>query len=152
MSDLSARLQALEDRLAISDLIARYGPFVDSGDGAGLASDWTEDAAYSGADFRFAGKAAIRGLAGFPAHLDFMAQGCAHVMGPHAIILTGDSATARGTSLVVIHERDAGHWRVRRASANLWQFRREGGVWRIAARENRLLDGHPDARALLMPE
>lgn len=149
MTILTARLQALEDRLAIEDLIARYGPFVDSGATDSLAADWTEDASYSGGDFAFHGRAAIAALTAYPTHIGFMDAGCAHIMGPHAITITGDTATARGSALVVIHDKAAGHWQVKRASANLWTFRREGDVWRIASRENRLLDGHPDARALL---
>lgn len=150
MTILTARLQALEDRLAIEDLIARYGPFVDSGATDDLAADWTEDAAYVGADFAFEGRAAIAALTAFPAHIGFMDAGCAHIMGPHAIELHGDTATARGSALVVIHDKAAGHWQVKRASANLWHFRREGERWRIARRENRLLDGNADARALLI--
>lgn len=152
MKDLGPRLQAVEDRLAIEDLIARYGPAVDAGDGARLAADWTEDAAYTGKDFAFTGRDSIAALTDFPTHQDFMAAGCAHVMGPHAIDIDGDSATARGTSLVVIHDAHTGLWQLRRASANLWHFRRKDGIWRISARVNRLLDGAQDARALLVPQ
>jgi len=37
-------------------------------------------------------------------------------------------------------------WRV---SANRWELRRVAGIWRIDRRTNRLMNGDPDARALL---
>jgi len=35
ITDLEARLRRVEDQLAISNLVASYGPLVDSGDGNG---------------------------------------------------------------------------------------------------------------------
>ena len=40
---LARRVQALEDELAIHKVIARYGPAVDAGDGAGAAAVFTDD-------------------------------------------------------------------------------------------------------------
>jgi hypothetical protein len=34
-------------------------------------------------------------------------------------------------------------------SANRWELRRVAGIWRIDRRTNRLMNGDPDARALL---
>ncbi len=151
MTDLHERLQVIEDRLALADLIARYGPAVDSGDGKSLARDWCEEAVYAGDGWEFRGREAIAGIPDFPQHRAFMAQGCAHVLGPHAITLSGDTASARGHSLVMVHAQAQGLWQVVRASANLWQFRREPQGWRILRRDLRPLDGSPAAQALLQP-
>src|SRR5262249_15617696 len=43
---LARRVRALEDELAIHKVIARYGPAVDAGDGAGAAAVFTDDGVY----------------------------------------------------------------------------------------------------------
>ena len=45
---LAARLQALEDREAIRDIIARYGPAAASGDSDGVAALFDEAGVYAG--------------------------------------------------------------------------------------------------------
>ena len=134
-----ARLQALEDREAIRDLIARYGPLADSGDAAGVAALWTEDGSYAVHGFADAvGHAEIAALIDGPYHQQLMADGCAHVLGPVAIDLAGDSATARGHSLVL--RWTGSQFEVRRVAANRWE---------LVRRENALLQGAAAARALL---
>jgi hypothetical protein len=49
--------------------------------------------------------------------------------------------------LVGTHHRVQAH----RVSANRWELERVGGTWRVVRRTNRLLDGTPEARALLTP-
>ena len=44
---LATRLRALEDKDAIRELIARYGPMADSGDASGVADLWSESGTYS---------------------------------------------------------------------------------------------------------
>ncbi|MCL4186250.1 MAG: nuclear transport factor 2 family protein [Rhodobacteraceae bacterium] len=149
MEGIEARLAAIEDRLAIADLIAAFGPAADAGDGAALAALFTPDAVYEGPDFRFAGRDALAALVGFPTHRDWMTRGVAHVLSPHNIAVTGDAATARGHSVVFL--RDGEGWTVARASANAWAFRRTTEGWRIAGRVNHPLDGSAEARALLAP-
>lgn len=149
MDDIAARLGALEDRLAIAALIAAYGPAVDAGDGAALAALFTGDAVYEGPDFRFAGGAALAALVDFPTHRDWMARGVAHLLTPHRIEVAGDTATAHGHSVALVHAPEG--WQAARVSANAWTFRRTPEGWRIAARVNRPLDGAAAARALLAP-
>lgn len=144
-----ARLQALEDREAIRDLIARYGPLADSGDAAGVAALWTEDGSYAvGGMTEAKGRAAIAALIEGQMHQSLMADGCAHVLGPVAIDLDGDTATARGHS-VVFRADGAGGWTPFRVSANRWSLTRTPEGWRVTRRENALLDGSEAARALL---
>lgn len=44
---IAERLQSLEDREAIRDLIARYGPLADAGDAEAVAAQWSEDGSYA---------------------------------------------------------------------------------------------------------
>ena len=94
---LAARLQALEDREAIRELIASYGPLADTGAAEALSQLWTEDGRYAvGGMTEAKGRAAIAALIDGAVHRGLMADGCAHTLGPVAITLDGDTATARG--------------------------------------------------------
>ena len=148
--DLAARLRTLEDREAIRSLIASYGPLADSGDSAGVAALWTEDGVYAiGGMGEARGRQAIAALIDGPVHRGLMAQGCAHLLGPVAIQLDGDRATALGHSVVFCRAGEA--FEACRVSANRWDLARTDGGWRVQRRDNLLLDGAEAARALLSP-
>ncbi|WP_353227294.1 nuclear transport factor 2 family protein [Novosphingobium sp.] len=148
MDDLAARLGAIEDREAIRDLIAHYGPLADSGDAAALAALWAEDGEYEVVGFATAkGHAEIAALIEGPVHRSLMAQGCAHVLGPVAITLTGDHAVARGHSVVFRHHD--GGFVAHRVAANRWTLQRRAQGWRVVHRANALLNGDAAARLLL---
>lgn len=145
---LEQRLAALEDREAIRDLIAHYGPLADRGDAAALAALWAEDGAYEVIGFAVArGHAAIAALIDGPVHRALMADGCAHLLGPVAITLNGDHAVARGHSVVFRHA--AGTFAAHRVAANRWTLARGDAGWRVVHRANALLDGAEAARVLL---
>lgn len=145
---LSGRLQALEDREAIRNLIASYGPLADSGDAQAVAALWTSDGVYAVDGFPEArGHAAIAALIEGPVHRDLMSDGCAHVLSPPVITLAGDQATALCHS-IVFRKTGAG-WDTVRVAANNWQFVRTSEGWRAARRDNALLDGRAAARTLL---
>lgn len=145
---LDQRLQILEDREAIRDLIARYGPLADRGDAAGVAALWTPDGRYAIVGFGDAtGHAEIAALIDSATHQQLMADGCAHLLGPVAVDLRGDRATAIGHSVVL---RWTGRqFEVARVAANRWELVRTATGWRVAVRENALLTGEAAARALL---
>ncbi len=150
LETLGRRLGALEDREDIRNLIASYGPLADSGDAEALAALWTGDGTYEVVGFaRAHGHAAIAALIDGPVHRALMADGCAHMLGPVAIDLDGDCATARGHS-VVLHHTALG-FAVHRVSANRWALVRTQAGWRVAYRANALLDGTAAARILLSP-
>jgi uncharacterized protein (TIGR02246 family) len=145
---LAVRLQALEDREAIRDLIARYGPAADSGDADGVAALFDEAGVYAvGGMGESCGRPAIAALIHGPVHQQLMADGCAHLLGPVAIDLAGDTATARGLSLVF--RWNGSHWDTVRASANRWHLARSDTGWAVTRRDNALLVGSAAARALL---
>lgn len=142
------RLSALEDRDAIRELIARYGPMADCGDAAGVAALWWPDGVYAVAGFGEAkGHAAIAALIEGPEHQALMADGCAHILGPVSIDLLGEEAVARGHSLVVSHKPTG--FEIFRASANRWQLKKGPQGWRVVRRDNAALDGAVAARSLL---
>jgi len=147
-ADAAARLAALEDKEAIRDLIARYGPLADAGDCAGAAALWTQDGVYEVGGFGdYRGRAAIQALLEGEAHQSLIGDGSAHVLGPPVIALDGDRAVARNHSVVFRNIGD--HWVAHRASANVWHLARTAEGWRVARRINRLLDGLAEARALI---
>ena len=147
---LARRVQALEDREAIRALIASYGPLADSGDAAGVAALWTPDGVYAvGGMGEASGRDAIAALIEGPLHQGLMADGCAHVLGPVAIQLETDRATATGHS--VVFRRAGDGFEAWRASANRWSLVRTESGWLVERRDNQVLDGAEGARCLLAP-
>lgn len=142
-----AAVQRLADMEEIRNLLARYGLLADSGDAEGVASLWTPDGEYDVGGYGVArGRAAIAGLITAPAHRQLMADGCAHVLSPHYIELSGDSATASGYSTVFRWNGTAFEaWRV---STNQWFFARQPAgqgerAWLATRRVNRPIGPHP---------
>ncbi len=144
--DIERRLRRVEDRLAIADLIAAYGPAVDRGDAVAVAGLWVE-----GGTFRVDGttipQAEMAWIVDNDTHRGYLTAGCAHVISAPAVEIQGDTAVAVTHSVVLIHRGD--QWIAERASANRWDFVRTPAGWRIRDRVNRLLDGDAEARALL---
>lgn len=138
----------MEDREAIRDLIARYGPLVDSGRVAEAAALWAEDGVYEvGGYGEYVGPAAICELLEGPDHQGLIARGAAHVLSPPVIALDGDRAVAQTYS--VVFRRAETSWEAYRVAANEWQLRRTAEGWRVQRRINRLLDGAAEARELI---
>ncbi len=147
---LAERLRALEDREAIRDLIARYGPLADSGQAEAVAALFAEDGVYAvGGMGEAKGRAAIAALISGPVHQALMADGCAHVLSSPAIDLSGDRAVARCHSVVLRHQD--GEWAPVRVAANRWELARTSEGWQVTRRDNALLDGKAAARDLLSP-
>ncbi|WP_157960548.1 nuclear transport factor 2 family protein [Primorskyibacter marinus] len=144
---LEARLQSLEDKIEIGQIIARFGPAVDSLSGDATADLWTENGVYDFGSAALEGRKQLAGLVQLSTHTNYIDQGCAHVLGPPVITVDGDSATATGYSQVFVH--DNGQWRSVRTSANHWILKRTTDGWKVITRRNRLLNGAQDARDLL---
>lgn len=150
LDSLTARLQRLEDIEAIRALVAQYGPLADSGRAKELSQLWCEEGEYDIFGYATAsGRKAIAKLIEDPDHQSLMTDGCAHLLGPVAIDLDGDRATARGHSVVLRHKGDG--FEVFRVSANNWKLERRSEGWCVVRRTNALLDGREVARLLLTP-
>jgi SnoaL-like domain len=159
---LEQRLRAIEDRLAIYDLIAAHPPSADTGAGEYTASVWTDDGVFDrGAEFaRPTGGAAIAGISTSTEHRRAIEQGIAHFTGLPYVRVTGDTAIAISYIQFLVPDRfgpmfevpnhgSSQGFHLHRVAANRWEFVRTAAGWRISRRIVRSLDGSPAARELL---
>ena len=144
---LQNRLQALEGREAIAQLIASYGPAVDSNRLQDAAALWAEDGQYAVAGFgAHAGRAALVDLLAAPHHQQLLRDGCAHILSAPYIQLHGQRAVALNYSVVLRHQGDA--YTPERVAANRWELEKTEGQWQVRRRSNALLDGSAAAQQL----
>ena len=148
LTALEERLRRVEDELAISRLIASYGPLVDAGDAEAVAALWVEDGQYEVAGRHMRSRADIAAMVHSPAHQDLIGGGSAHFLGPVCVDVDRDQAVAVCESILVRRSDDGGY-RVWRASANHLTLRRTTAGWRIVKRTTQALDGSQQARDLL---
>jgi SnoaL-like domain len=163
LTALEARLRQLEDERDIGRLIASYGPFVDSAHAEGAAALWDTDGSYDVEGWRMNSSADVHAMVSSPSHRELVDGGCCHFLGPAVVAVSGDFAVAVCESLVLLRsdraapdriDREAwrsapGEYVVWRATGNHFALHRLGGQWRITARTSRLLNGNPEAHALL---
>ena len=150
LADLAARLRRLEDDRDIRQLIASYGPAVDAGDPEATARLWATDGIYDVDGWRMEGRADVHAMISSQAHQKLVAKGCCHFLGPCVVTVTGDEAVAVCESLVLVRDgSEKGAYRVWRATAHHFALRRIDDRWQISIRASRVLDGNPDAHALL---
>lgn len=147
LARLEARVQGLEDELAITRLVASYGPLVDAGEAEAVAGLWTEDGGYDVEGWQMTSREDIRAMVESEGHQGLIGGGCSHFLGPAHVSVSGDEAVAVCESILVRH-RD-GAYSVRRAGANHFHLRRGPDGWRIRHRTTRALDGSAQARDLL---
>jgi hypothetical protein len=145
---LAARLQAVEDQLAITQLVVSYGPAVDSGSAAEVAGLFLEDGVYdSRPPGPMEGRVGISAMVGSEGHQTLIHNGCGHVMAAPVVTVDGDRAVATGYSRV--YRRVGEGFEVWRLAANRWELERTPDGWQVRYRVNRLLDGSDEARDLL---
>lgn len=148
--ELAARVQAVEDELAITRLLTSYGFAVDGDDAEGCADLYAADAVFEldGA-VALAGREELRTIVTCDAHQAIL-PGCAHVMGPFTVDVTGDLATATGYATVYV--ADAGKRKIWRQSLGRWELARRGGRWLVTRRSSWAVgrpEGQQAARAAL---
>lgn len=145
---LLARLQRLEDELAIAKLLASYGPSVDAGNADNAAALWSVNGTYDVEGWLMTGRGGVHQMVDSASHQDLVAAGCCHFLGPAVVTVDGDNAVAVCESLVLLRESEASY-RVWRATANHFALERVEGAWQITTRTSRLLNGNPYAHTLL---
>jgi hypothetical protein len=149
---LAARVRALEDQIEIMQLVAQYGPAVDSGSGAATAALWTDDGIFDAVPHRrMRGRDDIVDMVHGDGHQSLIRDGCGHVLTVPHIVVDGDTATGRSYALNIRWDAAAGRFWVARVSANSWRWVRTPHGWRVAERINANLDGTAEHRVLLAP-
>jgi uncharacterized protein (TIGR02246 family) len=147
LAALEARMQVLEDELAIARTIVAYGFAVDSGDGSATGELFTDDAVFDvDGDFVMRGRAAIEAMVLDDHGHQRLLPDCAHTIGPAVVRVDGDHATAVGYSRIYLRrDGDIGLFRL---GCNHWDLHRSSDGWRIARRITRAV-GSAEAQAVL---
>jgi hypothetical protein len=150
LAELEARVRLVEDHEAITQLLASYGPAVDSGSAAAAANLWEADGVFDvGGHFTMNGHADIVAMVLGDGHQELIHDGCGHVLTAPKIQVDGDDATAWNYAFNIRWDAPDERFWIARLSANEWQCRRGPDGWRVAHRTNINLDGAEPPRALL---
>jgi hypothetical protein len=145
---LERRVQQLEDEVAVLRLVNSWGPAVDTGSSEAAGALWAEGGVLESDLSHLEGPGAVVAMVESDGQQSLISQGCAHVQSAPIVTVEGDRAVAVTYSQVYLHS-DQGHhvWRV---SANQWEFARTPSGWRVTRRANRVIDGSPEARQILV--
>lgn len=162
MADIEDRLRAIEDHIAIMNLIARHPPSADTGAVEYTKNAWVEDGEFDRGSSLGAekGREAIGALVAKSEHRDAIVQGMAHISGLPFISIDGDNATVVHYLQIIVPEKqlDAidvpNHgsgkgFRAFRVLASRWRLVRTPEGWKFKHRQVRLLDGQEGALDLL---
>ncbi|MFF1942809.1 nuclear transport factor 2 family protein [Rhodococcus qingshengii] len=150
IESLLARVELLEDKLAITELLTTYSPAVDSGSADEVANLWLEDGVYDVDTGAMHGRGELRAMVHSTSHQNWIMNGAAHMMTPAHIRIDGNKAVATCHSQLVIKDpENPTGFKVLRITANRWELIKTDGEWKVELRTNALLDGRPEARALL---
>lgn len=160
--DIEARLCAIEDKLAIYELIASHPPSADTGNASYTLSAYREDGLFDrGATLDgAAGNEAIAAFIQRPEHKQAIDGGLGHFAGLPLIDLRGDKAIVTSYLLIVHldHEgtpRDLPNhgvstgYRIHRAVVNRWELEKHDSRWQIARRTLIPVDGSQAHQELL---
>jgi hypothetical protein len=160
-TSLDQRLRAIEDHLAILNLIASHPPSADTGADYFTRAVYVEDGAMDlGGGKGASGNAAIAAIVKTPEHQAAIAGGLAHFAGLPRIDIDGDTAVVTSYLQILTPDNGAepvavpGHgaskgFRIHRVGANRWELTRTPQGWKIVRRTLRPLDGSEPAREIL---
>jgi hypothetical protein len=155
LAALRERVRQLEDHRDLTQLVAQYGPSVDSGTADETTSIWTEDGEFAvvGGEHTFTMKGSddIAAMVNGAGHQSLIMNGCAHVLTAPHVEIQGDTATGRSYALNIRWDAEADRFWVARVSANRWNWVRTDKGWKVIERINSNLDGAEASRALLAP-
>ncbi|MFK4548207.1 hypothetical protein RKD29_007803 [Streptomyces tendae] len=159
---VEARLQAIEDRLAIYNLLATHPLSADTGEQALIDAIYTDDVVFDrGAGLEGArGREAMVQLVSRHEHHAAIAGGLAHFGSLPLVDLDGDTAVAVSYLALITPDPHGEPWelanhgtsqayRIHRVLANRWTLERCGDGWRIASRTLLPTDGSGPALDLL---
>jgi hypothetical protein len=147
LAALEARLQAVEDQLAIHRLVNSWGPAVDTGSGEAAAALFSEDAVLQSDLSYLVTPASVKAMVYGEGHQSLIRGGSAHIPAFPIVNVDGDRANAVGYTRVYRFTPEG--YEVWRVSANYWEFRRTPDGWRVTNRTNHVIDGGPEASEIL---
>jgi ketosteroid isomerase-like protein len=152
VAGLAERVRLLEDQRDIAQLVAQYGPAVDSGSAEATAALWTDDGAFDAVGaMKMRGRDEVAGMVRSSGHQALIANGCGHVLTVPYVVVNGDVARGQSYALNIQWDSDTERFWVARLSANTWRWVRTCEGWRIAERVNANLDGTDGHRQMLAP-
>src|SRR5690606_38795803 len=128
LAEITARLQKLEDEVAITRLIASYGPLVDGGCADEVGAIWTEDGVYDVDEFFYGSRADIVDMVNGEPHQKLIGNGSAHFLGPASVNVDGDDAVAVCYSVLIVRHKDRPL--LVRAGTHHWEFVRTTEGWK----------------------
>lgn len=136
--ELLARIRRIEDRIELSDLVARYGRLVDDRDVDGLRDLWTDDAVFDSVEGPVRGRDTV---------VDYYVERMRmfgpsfHVPHSQTVDFDGpDTATGIVTAHAELGMEDGAFWVALRYHD---QYRREEGTWKFHQRQVRQLYAMP---------
>jgi uncharacterized protein (TIGR02246 family) len=148
LAALAARVQVLEDVVAVHRVLVSYGLAVDAGDATATAALYADDCDVDiDGIARFRGRQDIHDMVLGDAHQAILGE-CAHVMGPYAVEVDGDHAVAIGYATVFV--RDDGQIKPWRQAYGRFELERRDGGWQITERVSRAV-GSPQRADVLGP-
>jgi hypothetical protein len=132
VSGLATRVRCLEDQMEIMQLVAQYGPAVDSGSGQAAADLWTQEGSFDAVpQRRMEGRDAIVGMVHGAGHQSLIHNGCGHVLTVPHIAIDGDKATGRSYALNIRWDSATDRFWVAQVSANTWRWVRTSEGWQF---------------------
>ncbi len=159
---LEQRIRAIEDRLAIYNLIAGHPPSADTGASAYAEAVYTEDGEFDrGPDLSGAsGNKAIAASLQSAGHQAAIAGGLAHFTGLPHVTIDGDRAVVisylqiltpkkSGEAIEVPNHGASRGYHIHRVVTNRWELVRTASGWKIKRRALRLVDGSEPSRDIL---
>jgi SnoaL-like domain len=100
VADLGRRVRLLEDHLAITQLVAQYGPAVDSGSGEATAALWSDNGIFDAVGaITMRGHDEIAPMVHGDGHQGLISNGCAHVLTVPHVVVDGDVAHGRSYAM-----------------------------------------------------
>ncbi|WP_409076429.1 nuclear transport factor 2 family protein (plasmid) [Pantoea sp. C3] len=161
-NDYEKRLQAIEDKLEIFELIAAHPLSADTGHSEYTLSVYNHDGIFDRGP-ELDGANGAKDIAAFierPEHEEAIAGGLAHFTGLPLIDLRDDVAVVT-SYLQIVHLNQEGPnqmlpnhgiskgYRIHRVVVNRWEMERREGCWKVAKRTLLPVDGSINHRQLL---
>lgn len=146
--DVNERLRAIEDRLAIYNVVAGFGPAVDSLSNDDAIAMWLDGGSYEIEGIgSFVGRDGLNDLLTGDFHVSAMRRGGAHVLSMPYVIVEGDKAVATGYAQLFVKDGDI--YKATRTVASRWELHRTVEGWRVSRRINAVFNEGEAARELI---